>query len=332
MDKDSRTRKWQITINNPADKGFSHDKIVEILSGMKSLVYYCVSDEIGEAGTYHTHIFLAAANAVRFSTIKKNFEGGHFEMCQGSAAQNRDYVFKEGKWRNSEKGTTNLSDTHIEWGELPVERQGKRNDLDDLYDMIQSGFDVPTILDINPQYILQIDKLERARSMFLHSKYKDDKRDVSVTYIYGRTGTGKTRSVMDAYGYSNVYRVTDYAHPFDSYDCEDVIIFEEFRSSLPLGCMLNYLDIYPIKLPARYANKQACFTKIFIISNWELERQYQELQVTDKESYNAFLRRIDYVDIFFPLNQYRFSREQYFSGFVPAVYTSFDELENIIHH
>lgn len=93
---------------------------------------------------------------------------------------------------------------------------------------------------------------------------------------------------MDAYGYSNVYRVTDYAHPFDSYDCEDVIIFEEFRSSLPLGCMLNYLDIYPIKLPARYANKQACFTKIFIISNWELERQYQELQVTDKESYNAF--------------------------------------------
>jgi hypothetical protein len=201
-----------------------------------------------------------------------------------------------------------------------------------LYDMIQSGFDVPTILDINPQYILQIDKLERARSMFLHSKYKDDKRDVSVTYIYGRTGTGKTRSVMDAYGYSNVYRVTDYAHPFDSYDCEDVIIFEEFRSSLPLGCMLNYLDIYPIKLPARYANKQACFTKIFIISNWELERQYQELQVTDKESYNAFLRRIDYVDIFFPLNQYRFSREQYFSGFVPAVYTPFDELENIIHH
>ena len=52
--------------------------------------------------------------------------------------------------------------------------------------------------------------------------------------------------------------------------------------------MLNYLDIYPIKLPARYCNKQACFTKIFIISNWELERQYQELQVTDKESYNAF--------------------------------------------
>lgn len=103
MDKDSRTRKWQITINNPADKGFSHDKIVEILSGMKSLIYYCVSDEIGEAGTYHTHIFLAAANAVRFSTIKKNFEGGHFEMCQGSAAQNRDYVFKEGKWRNSER-------------------------------------------------------------------------------------------------------------------------------------------------------------------------------------------------------------------------------------
>lgn len=71
MDKDSRTRKWQITINNPADKGFSHDKIVEILSGMKSLIYYCVSDEIGEAGTYHTHIFWRPLMLSGFQLLRK---------------------------------------------------------------------------------------------------------------------------------------------------------------------------------------------------------------------------------------------------------------------
>lgn len=329
MDKDSRTRKWQITINNPVEKGYTHDKIVELLGEFKSLVYYCLSDEVGEKGTFHTHIFIAASCAIRFSTVKNKFDGGHFEMANGTSEQNRDYVFKQGKWKDTEKGTTNIVDSHVEWGELPVERQGKRNDLDDLYDMIQSGLDTQQILDISPHFILNVDKIERARSLYLHTKYKDCRRDITVTYIYGSTGSGKTRSVMEQFGYSNVYRVTDYSHPFDSYDCEDVIIFEEFRSNLSLGSMLNYLDCYPVKLPARYSNKQACYTKVYIISNWELERQYEELQRNDQESYTAFLRRINYVSVFTALKQYDYTLEQYLSGFVPCIYTPFDLLNDV---
>lgn len=331
MNNDTRSRKWQLTINNPIDKGYTHDKIVDILSDFKSIVYYCLSDEIGEQGTFHTHIFIAAANGIRFSTLLKQFNGAHFDMANGSSQQNRDYVFKSGKWANTEKGATNLPDSHIEWGELPVERQGKRNDLDDLYDLIQSGKSVEEILEISPQFVLQVDKIEKARSTYLHSKYKDVRRDVSVTYIYGSSGTGKTHSIMDAYGYSNVYRVTDYSHPFDSYDCEDVIVFEEFRNSLTLGCMLNYLDVYPVKLPARYVNKQACYSKVFIVSNWELERQYEDLQRTDKESYQAFLRRINYVEVRQALNNYCYTLDQYFSGFVPCVCTPFQNINDVVH-
>lgn len=331
MHKDTSSRKWQITVNNPVDKGFTHERIIEILGGYKPIVYYCLSDEIGEQGTFHTHIYIACASAFRFSTLCKAFEGGHFEMANGTSQQNRDYVFKEGKWATSEKHTTNIADSHVEWGEMPVERQGKRNDLDDLYDLIQSGKTVPEILEISPQYILQIDKLERARSSYLHTRYKDERRDVTVTYIYGTTGTGKTRSVMDAYGYSNVYRVTDYQHPFDTYDCEDVIIFEEFRSSLTLGNMLNYLDIYPIKLPARYVQKQACYTKVYIISNQALEDQYEEIQRTKKQDYNAFLRRIDYVEIFTPAKTYHYTLEQYRSGWTPALYTPFTDMKDVYY-
>lgn len=138
------------------------------------------------------------------------------------------------------------------------------------------------------------------------------------------------RSVMDDYGYSNVYRVTDYLHPFDSYDCEDVIIFEEFRSNLSLGSMLNYLDCYPVKLPARYSNKQACYTKVFIISNWELDRQYEDLRKNDAESYNAFLRRINYVELVMPLKRYTYTLEQYQSGFIPCTCTPFDMRNEVI--
>ena len=59
--------------------------------------------------------------------------------------------------------------------------------------------------------------------------------------------------------------------------------------------MLLYCDIYPLELPSRYANKYACYNKVYIISNWALERQYPEAQREDRESWEAFLRRIHKV-------------------------------------
>ena len=78
--------------------------------------------------------------------------------------------------------------------------------------------------------------------MYRDAQFKNCWRELEVSYIFGRTGSGKTRGVMDAYGYENCYRVTDYKHPFDTYDGQDVLIFEEFRGSLKHGDMLNYLD------------------------------------------------------------------------------------------
>jgi len=43
--KDTRTRKWQITINNPLEKGFTHDFIKAQLEKFKSCVYWCMSDD-----------------------------------------------------------------------------------------------------------------------------------------------------------------------------------------------------------------------------------------------------------------------------------------------
>ena len=41
----------------------------------------------------------------------------------------------------------------------------------------------------------------------LEDEMKNQWRDVFVTYIYGTTNTGKTRSVMEQFGYENVYRM-----------------------------------------------------------------------------------------------------------------------------
>lgn len=292
MDKDTQSRKWQITINNPVEKGFTHERIREELEGIKSCIYWCMSDEIGDEGTYHTHIYIACSSAVRFSTIKKKFDGGHFEMANGTSQQNKDYVFKTGKWLKDKKADTNLKETHEEYGDCPVERQGKRNDLEDLYDMIKQGMTNYQIIEANPHHMMCVEKIERARQIINEEKYKNTFREMNVTYICGETGSGKTRGVMEQYGYTNVFRVTDYDHPFDNYKGQETIIFEEFRSSLRIQDMLNYLDGYPLELPCRYSNKIACYTNVYIITNISIHDQYMNIQESSPETWKAFLRRI----------------------------------------
>lgn len=325
--KSLQSRKWLLTINNPIEKGYTHEHIKEILEGMK-LVYWCMSDETGAEGTFHTHIFLTNTSPIRASTLHNKFAGAHRDIARGTCQQNRDYVFKEGKWEESEKGTTNHRDTHEEYGEMPIERPGARNDLVDLYDMIKEGKSNYEILEANPSFMTRLDDIERTRQVILEEKYKDEWRNVEVTYIWGVTGTGKTKSIMEKYGYSKVFRVTDYYHPFDGYKGQDVIVFDEFRSDLKLSDMLDYLDGYPVELRARYVNRQACYTKVFIISNIDLRAQYSNMQREDKKSWDAFLRRIHIVQVFTGKDIIVMDAKEYLSSnFRPCFESPFEENE-----
>ena len=294
---DTRSRKWQITINNPEEYGFTHNFIKELMGGFKSILYWCMADELGECGTYHTHIFGSFSNAVRFSTIKGKFHKAHIEMCQGTSQQNRDYIFKEGKWEKDKKRETHLPETRYEYGQIPIERPGVRNDLADLVSMIEDGMSDVEIVKESPQHVLNLDKIERYRQRVIEDRYKGEFRNVYVTYVYGKPGVGKTRSIMEKYGYTNVYRVTNYKHPFDGYKGQEVIIFDEFNSSLKITDMNQWIDGYPVELPCRYTNKVACYTKVYIISNIRLEDQYPGIQQEkkSKEIWLAFLRRLKIV-------------------------------------
>ncbi|WP_075721959.1 hypothetical protein [Roseburia sp. 499] len=297
--KNVQRNAYQITINNPIDKGYTHRAIKEELTtSFTTLRYFCMADEIGEQGTYHTHIYVVFTSRVRWSKIKKSFPEAHIVFPYGTAENNLEYIKKSGKWENTEKAETRVEGTFEEWGTFPTQK-GEKPEMEELYEMVKNGYSNAQILEINNDYILQIDKLDKLRTMLLTEKYKDTRRmDLKVTYIYGATGTGKTRGVLDEHGDSNVYRVCDYRHPFDGYNCQPVIAFDEYRSQLRLSDMLQYCDIYPIELSARYSNKFACYETVYIISNWSLEQQYEQEQKESPESWQAFLRRIHEVIVY----------------------------------
>lgn len=297
--KNIQRNAYQLTINNPQTKGYTHKAIKEeLITSFTTLRYFCMADEIGEHGTYHTHIYVVFNSRVRWSKIKKSFPDAHIVIAYGTPQNNLDYIRKSGKWENTEKAETRVEGTYEEWGTFPTQK-GTKPEMEELYEMVKDGLSNAEILALNNDYILQIDKLDKLRTMLLTEKYKDMRRiDLKVTYIYGATGTGKTRGVLDKHGDSNVYRVTDYQHPFDSYNCQPVMAFDEFRSQLRIADMLQYCDIYPIELGARYSNKYACYDTVYIISNWSLEHQYEQVQRESPESWQAFLRRIHEIIIY----------------------------------
>lgn len=295
MPRKPSARKFQLTINNPTEHGFTHNRIRIILQECSGLLYWCMCDEVGEQGTPHTHIYLVFKNSVMFDTLHKRFYGVHIEQANGSNQENRDYVRKEGKWLEDAKHKTNLPDTFEEWGELPSDRKAAETQADHIVQMIREGKSNAEILEECPTAYSKLAHIEQTRQALLEETYKDQWRTLEVTYLWGDSGAGKTKSVMERYGYSNVYRVTDYAHPFDNYKGQDVIVFEEFRSSLTISDMLNYLDGYPVVLPCRYANKIACYTKVYIISNIALDQQYRNVQTESPETWKAFCRRIHHI-------------------------------------
>ena len=119
-----------------------------------------------------------------------------------------------------------------------------------------------------------------------------------------QSGTGKTWGIFAKHDPRSICRITDYGGKngvrFDAYHCQDVLVLEEFHSQIPISAMLNYLDIYPLTLPARYTDRVACYTTVYITSNVPLSEQYMDIQRYQLETWRAFLRRVQNIIEYLP--------------------------------
>lgn len=303
MGNNTQSRKWSLVINNPLEAGLDHTAIREILHRF-SPAYFCLADEIATTGTYHTHIFLYSPSPMRFSTIKGRFPTAHIEKAYGSAKDNRDYIRKEGRWADTEKAETAVPETFEEWGDLPSEKEESSPDKYRLLQSLREGMTPLEAVEDNPDRFYHYREIETVRQSILEDTYSTIMRQVEVTYLFGASGTGKTRGIFERHNPKSICRITDYGGKngvrFDSYRGQEVLVFEEFHSQIPISAMLNYLDIYPIMLPARYNDRVACYTTVYLTSNIPLEAQYQDIQRYQLETWYAFLRRIHNVIEYLP--------------------------------
>ena len=255
-----------------------------------------MADEIASTGTHHTHVFLYRPSPVRWHTVKNLFPTAHIDKAYGSAQENRDYIQKGGKWSDTEKAETVVPNSFEEFGHMPLPQSEKAPEMTVLLEDIAAGKTTSQIIRENPKLAFRVKEIDVLRQTLLSEKYAEQNRIVETQYLYGATGTGKTSGIYRRHDPRDIYRVTNYRNgrgvSFDDYHGQDVIVFEEFASQIPIEEMLNLLDVYPLMLPARYSDKVACYTKVYITSNLPLSRQYQAVQQYHPETWKAFLRRI----------------------------------------
>lgn len=262
------------------------DAVTDYVSKLKDFKYTCWQFEIGENGTPHLQMYVNFSQSKRFKQIKQYFPTAHFEDARGTSQECKDYCSKD--------------DTRVrgpyEEGTFTEERQ--RTDYIGFFEMIKQGASNIEIKEVYPSlYMRERNKIDAYRQDLLHIEYDYKIRDdIEVTYIYGAGGTGKSSYVINKYGLSNIFRTCRYKYgAFDRYDGQKVIVFDEFDSSLPITDINDILDLYPTELSARYANRVACYNKVYIISNLSLEEQYINVQNEKPMQYRAFLRRIHNV-------------------------------------
>lgn len=171
-------------------------------------------------------------------------------------------------------------------------RQGKRSDLDAIKKEIQEGATEEDIADSHfGLWVVYRRSFQRyATLLAVNRSWKP------VTHVYwGKTGTGKTRFVMDQIMDSDFFIPGDY-NWFDGYVGQRIVILDDYRGEYKIQLLLKLLDRYPMSVPIKGGFVNWAPKKVYITSNIHPKCWYPN---ADAFSMAAMIRRFDRVEAIF---------------------------------
>jgi adenylate kinase family enzyme len=204
-----------------------------------------------------------------FTSLKKINPRIHWEARKGTAQQAADYCKKEGNY--------------IERGE--ISKQGARNDLKRTYDMMKRGGTIAELLEEEPN-------LQNIRVAKEWLSYKEEPRNFKplVIWIWGASGTGKTRLASEILGPNTYWKNS--TKWWDRYDKHENLLLDDFRGFwMQFTELLKILDRYEHNIEIKGGFRQLLAKNIIITSIVHPKNIYN---IAD-EPINQLLRRIDAI-------------------------------------
>lgn len=273
----------------PSDKHSSQD-VHELLASIFSAAVF--QKERGEnTGYEHFQCYGQSVAPIRWTTLKNKlnkagFQDTHFE---------KQWATGEACYKYCTKEESRLEPPQMIGTIAMHNKPGERTDIQDIKDkVLNQGMTYNDLLLADDtgnvaRYRLLIKDLELAKQRQLLKTRKW--RNMTVNYLHGKTGIGKSRYVVDRYSADELYRATDYSHLWDLYEGQPVLVLEEFTGQPSIESMLMWLDGYTVQLPARYENKISNYTTVWVLSNLDFQELYRDVPAEQRA---AFARRFSH--------------------------------------
>lgn len=249
-------RNFVFVCNNWTDE--SVKIIVDHLEPLSRYIVY--GKEIGKKGTPHLQGYCQLKDQTRRSAIKKILKGFWFAKAKGTAQQASGYCKKDKDF--------------YEFGVM--KKQGKRNDISDMYDMIKEGKNDFEVQESNPnaycRYYKGLDRMKFNYHRFNFRGYSP----VKVTILWGGAGAGKTRLALETDPMCYYHTYNEGHQWFNGYDGQKVILFDEFYGQIRYSNFLKYIDGYRFRLPTKGGYTWKMWETVIICSNQNPEFWYSK--------------------------------------------------------
>lgn len=263
-----QSQSWCFTLNN-----YTVEEEFLLMFDLEPITYICFGYEEGASGTKHLQGYLEVNYRVDLNVLKRwrGLERAHLEPRKGTALQAIKYTKKEGgDW--------------FEAGTLRVTRQGTRRDLDDARRLA---------LEQGMKEVVPWANFQQIRVAEKYLEYCEPKRTWKpiITWLWGKTGTGKSRMAHDMY--PDAYTKSDSSKWWNGYDRHETVIWDDFRDGdVSFNDLLRLLDRYECRVETKGGMRQFVPKEIVITSAHPPNTLYKNVS---EERKDQLLRRIDFV-------------------------------------
>lgn len=241
MSSHQRSRRWVFTLNNPSDER------VDDPQWWPSYRWVFWQKELSSTGTEHLQGLVVWNNSKNLNSCKRANPRAHWEVMRGTLKQAKDYCSKDetrvsGPW---------------ERGHQP--QQGARNELYEVQKELDKG---KSMKHISERHFAVFVKFHRGFEKYRLLTTPPRNKRPSIFIFWGASGVGKTKLVRDIFPNAFFKPKNKW---WDSYNQEEVVIFDEFYSWIAFDNLLRILDWYPLILETKggscqYTTAVHCFT------------------------------------------------------------------------
>lgn len=234
---------------------------------MDKIKYLICQEEIcPDTQRHHIQGYVEFKGQHLLSGVKEIFHDPalHVEKRRGTVSQACDYC---------RKADSAVPGTQFEVGKCSASAQHTKEEI--IKRIKRGETNLSLIEEFPSQFLTSYRGIDRVRFEYAKSKAQEW-RDLTVRVLYGRTGTGKTRSVFSSYR-GRLFKLDPANNVWwDGYDGEEVLLIDDFYGWIKYGTLLNYLDGYPMRLDVKGSFTWAMWTKVFITSNKHPREWYKD--------------------------------------------------------